>query len=63
MNNNYISARQKYAEFGIDTDKVIEKISEIPLSIHSWQLDDVIGFESDVFSKPSGEMCIRDRDI
>lgn len=54
MNNNYMSARQKYAEFGIDTDKAIEKISEIPLSIHSWQLDDVIGFESDVFSKPSG---------
>ncbi len=41
----YESATQQYSEFGIDTDKVIEQLKEISISIHYWQGDDVGGFE------------------
>jgi len=41
----YEIASQKYAEFGIDTAKILNKLKEISLSIHCWQGDDVGGFE------------------
>ncbi len=42
----YKIAQQRYAELGVDTDKVIEKLSKVAVSIHCWQGDDVGGFES-----------------
>lgn len=42
----YDEAKKIYAKVGIDTDKVIERLSQIPISIHCWQGDDVGGFES-----------------
>jgi len=54
MNKNYLYAKERYGEIGIDTDKAIEKVRKVPISIHSWQLDDVIGFESSDSGKPSG---------
>ena len=42
---NYNDAKNKYAEFGVNTDKVIERLKKIELSIHCWQGDDVGGFE------------------
>jgi L-rhamnose isomerase len=42
----YKLARKKYEEYGINTDKVINKLINIPISIHCWQGDDVGGFES-----------------
>ena len=42
----YDEAKKLYAEIGIDTDEAIRKLSEISLSIHCWQGDDVGGFES-----------------
>ena len=45
MNNNYEAAKQKYGEIGVDTEKAIEKLSKIKISIHCWQGDDVTGFE------------------
>jgi len=45
VNKSYFIAVERYAGFGIDTNKVIEKLKEIPISIHAWQLDDVSGFE------------------
>lgn len=41
----YRAARETYAELGIDTDQAIETLASIPLSIHCWQGDDVIGFD------------------
>lgn len=41
----YRLAKERYAQFGIDTDKAIEKTLSVPLSIHCWQGDDVTGFE------------------
>ena len=45
--NRYDSARKLYADFGIDTDAAIEKLSDITVSIHCWQGDDVGGFDGD----------------
>ncbi len=35
-----------YQEYGIDPALAIRKLSEIPISIHAWQGDDVCGFEN-----------------
>ena len=47
MNARYESAKAIYASYGVDTDKVIEKLKNIPVSMHCWQGDDVIGFDHD----------------
>ena len=44
--NNYESAKAKYAKYGIDTDAAMELLKDVPVSIHCWQGDDVIGFDS-----------------
>jgi L-rhamnose isomerase len=41
----YEAARQRYAELGVDTDKAMEQLSKIAISLHCWQGDDVAGFE------------------
>lgn len=41
----YELARERYAEFGVDTDEAIRKLESIHLSLHCWQVDDVCGFE------------------
>ncbi len=43
----YLFAKEKYAALGVDTDAVIEKLSNIPVALHCWQGDDVIGFDND----------------
>ena len=43
----YKSAKEKYAQFGIDTDKAIEILKTIPVALHCWQADDVRGFDTD----------------
>lgn len=49
MNNKerYESAKEMYRAYGVDTDAVIAKLKEIPVSLHCWQGDDVIGFDHD----------------
>ena len=42
---NYESAKKTYALWGIDTEKALATLSDIPLSLHCWQGDDVGGFE------------------
>ena len=42
----YELAKAKYAEIGVDTDKAIERLEKIRISLHCWQGDDVTGFES-----------------
>lgn len=42
----YEASRQRYAELGVDTDKAMERLSKIAISLHCWQGDDVTGFES-----------------
>ncbi|MBN1671225.1 MAG: L-rhamnose isomerase [Kiritimatiellae bacterium] len=43
----YGLAKDVYAEHGVDTDSVLERLSAIAISLHCWQGDDVGGFESD----------------
>ena len=43
---SYIEAKEKYAKLGVDTDKAIETLKNIPISVHCWQGDDVTGFDS-----------------
>ncbi len=42
----YDTAKECYAELGVDTDGAIEKLSKIAISLHCWQGDDVGGFET-----------------
>ncbi len=41
----YEAARDRYAEFGVDTENAIESLGGIAISIHCWQGDDLVGFE------------------
>ena len=45
INKNYESAKEQYAVLGVDTDKAIEALDKIKISMHCWQGDDVGGFE------------------
>ena len=42
----YELAKERYAAIGVDTDKAIELLEKQQISLHCWQTDDVIGFES-----------------
>lgn len=43
--NRYEQAKQMFAAYGVDTDAAIGKLAGIPVSVHCWQGDDVIGFD------------------
>ncbi len=44
--SRYEEARELYAKYGIDTEKALEKLKEVSISVHCWQGDDVVGFDS-----------------
>ena len=44
---SYAEAKAKYAALGIDTDAAMEKLKNVPVSLHCWQGDDVRGFDTD----------------
>ena len=46
-NQRYQFAKEIYQSIGVDTDKAIEKLKSIPVSLHCWQGDDVKGFDQD----------------
>lgn len=39
--------KKMYADIGVDVEKALNTLSNIPISIHCWQGDDVMGFDSD----------------
>lgn len=43
----YESAKKMYASIGVNTEEAIEKMKQIPVSLHCWQGDDVTGFDQD----------------
>ena len=43
---SYSIAKERYAAIGVDTDKAIATLEHTPISLHCWQADDVMGFES-----------------
>lgn len=42
----YETARDRYAEVGVDTDAALKKLQSVSISMHCWQGDDVRGFEN-----------------
>lgn len=45
MSEMYKFAQQQYASYGIDTEAAINSLDNIPVSIHCWQGDDVVGLD------------------
>jgi L-rhamnose isomerase len=41
----YHDAQDQFAQLGVDTDKALERLRRISVSLHCWQGDDVGGFE------------------
>ena len=46
MSNYYEYAKELYAGQGIDTEEALKKLSNVKISMHCWQGDDVTGFEN-----------------
>lgn len=46
MTTRYDLAKKAYAALGVDTDKAIERLKDVTISVHCWQGDDVVGFDS-----------------
>jgi L-rhamnose isomerase len=42
----YTLAQERYATLDVDTEKAMETLAQIPISLHCWQGDDVGGFEN-----------------
>jgi len=47
----YRLAQERYAQLGVDTDRAVDRLAAISISLHCWQGDDVAGFEN-----PEGEL-------
>ncbi len=45
VKERYESAREVYQGIGVDTEKALETLQSIPISMHCWQGDDVVGFD------------------
>jgi len=45
VEKSYEIAKELYGEYGVDTDKALEKLKTVSISMHCWQGDDVGGFE------------------
>ena len=50
----YESAREQFADWGVDTEAAIARLKDIPISVHCWQGDDVVGFENQTGSSGGG---------
>ena len=46
MNEMYSLAKKRYAELGVDTEKALDTLKDVTVSIHCWQGDDVGGFDN-----------------
>ena len=48
IESGYEWARQRYAGLGVDTERALETLRRLPVSLHCWQGDDVGGFENEL---------------
>jgi L-rhamnose isomerase len=53
----YRMAKERYAEMGVDTDRALERLRRIAVSMHCWQGDDVGGFETEAGLTGGGIMA------
>src|SRR3954464_12460980 len=42
----YRLAKERYAELGVNTDEVLQRLRQVSISLQCWQGDDVGGFEN-----------------
>ena len=45
MNDFYEIAKAAYAQYGVDTESALQSTAKIPVSVHCWQGDDVVGLD------------------
>ncbi len=45
IQTGYEYAKELYAAYGVDVDRAMEKAAQLPVSMHCWQADDVVGCE------------------
>lgn len=41
----YEEAKKAYAAYGVDVESALDRLKNIPISVHCWQGDDVLGFD------------------
>ncbi|MEY1554977.1 L-rhamnose isomerase [Yoonia sp. R2331] len=51
---SYESAKNVFADWGVDTEAALNRLTDIPISMHCWQGDDVVGFEAKTGSSGGG---------
>ena len=51
---SYESAKARFADWGVDCEAAMARLSGIPISMHCWQGDDVVGFEQKSGSSGGG---------
>lgn len=44
--SRYQEAKEIYSKLGVDTEKALETLKNVTISVHCWQGDDVIGFDA-----------------
>lgn len=44
--NRYESSKEIYASYGVDTEKALNTLKDVTISVHCWQGDDVGGFDN-----------------
>ena len=44
--SRYNEAKEIYAKLGVDTEKALETLKNVTVSVHCWQGDDVVGFDN-----------------
>ena len=45
IEENFEKAKKEYEELGVDVEAALERVKNIPISVHCWQGDDVLGLE------------------
>ncbi|WP_299960230.1 L-rhamnose isomerase [uncultured Roseobacter sp.] len=50
----YETAKAAFADWGVDTESALDRLKTIPISMHCWQGDDVVGFEQQTGTSGGG---------
>ena len=46
IEKSFSLAQERYSQLGVDVDRALKTLAQIPISLHCWQGDDVGGFEN-----------------
>jgi len=48
--SRFDEAKEQYAVWGVDAEKALDTLQKVRISMHCWQGDDVLGFDSDALT-------------